>query len=38
MTNKTGGRSANGLNLAGQVSGVAGGEGVARVALTLRER
>lgn len=38
MTNKTGERSANWLNVAGQVSGAAGGEGVARVVLTLRER
>jgi hypothetical protein len=38
MTKKTGAHSANWLNLAGQASGAAGGEGVARVALTLRER
>ncbi len=37
MTNKTGPRSADWLNLAGQVSGAAGAEDIARVALTPRK-
>ncbi len=38
MTNEVRVRSASWLNLAGQVSGAAGGIGVARVAHTLRGR